>query len=373
VTHGELISPLVSLLRCVECGSPLRLIDLSPGTYVELGPDGQLACTGCHDIYPVIAGTARMLRADRRADLLADYPDAARALGLRSGKGHTRRSKDVKRRTADSFAYEWKEFGALREEWRKNFTDYIRPHEPTWFADRLVLDVGAGSGRHSFLAAELGARVVAVDLGGSIDVARRNLPRDVLTVQADAEHLPFERDQFDMVMSIGVLHHLPDPAHAFQAIVPFAGPGGYVHIYVYWVPPRRWHQQVLRGVDVVRRVTTRMPYRLLHALSYPLAAALYATCVVPHRLARRWGPLARLSEALPLKAYTDYPLGVLVNDQFDRFSAPLEHRYRADEIVGWLRDAGLEEARVLANNGWIGSGRRPLAVQSEALALDRPE
>jgi SAM-dependent methyltransferase len=312
----------------------------------------------CSEVYPVIGGTARMLRADRRADLFEGYPEAARALGLRRDKTVTR-PKDVKRRTAGSFAYEWEEFGALRAEWRKNFVEYMQPHDPAWFADRLVLDVGTGSGRHSFHAARLGARVVAVDLGRSIDVARRNLPCEVLTVQADAEDLPLERSRFDMVMSIGVLHHLPDPPRAFKAIVPFVRTGGYVHIWVYWVPPRRWHRGVVRCVSAIRRVTTRTPYRLLHALSYPLAAVLFATCVVPHRVARRSSSLSRLSDVLPLKAYANYPFGVLVNDQFDRFSAPLEHRYRADEVERWLREAGLEDVSVLANSGWIGSGLRP--------------
>ncbi|MHB1808616.1 MAG: class I SAM-dependent methyltransferase [Solirubrobacteraceae bacterium] len=61
------------------------------------------------------------------------------------------------------------------------------PHSPESFEGRLLLDVGTGSGRHAFHAAELGARVVAVDIGRSIDVARGNLPPEVLTVQADAE------------------------------------------------------------------------------------------------------------------------------------------------------------------------------------------
>jgi len=58
----------------------------------------------------------------------------------------------------------------------------------------------------------------------------------------------------------------------------------------------------------------------------------------------RRSPRARpLAEALPLKTYADYPFAVLVNDQFDRFSAPLERRYRREEVQamlaggGWLR------------------------------------
>ena len=146
-----------------------------------------------------------------------------------------------------------------------------------------MLDVGAGSGRHSAQAAAAGANVVAVDLGDSIDVARRNLPPEVLTVEADAEDLPFEPGSFDFVMAIGVLHHLPDPARALRAIARFARPGGHVHVYLYWWPESRLQRTVLRGVAAARRLTVRLPHRLLHLACYPLAAALLLMVVAPYR------------------------------------------------------------------------------------------
>jgi SAM-dependent methyltransferase len=272
----------------------------------------------------------------------------------------------LKQRTGESFAYEWEHFGALREEWEKNFRDYLQPHEPRSLDGRLLLDVGAGSGRHSRQAHENGARVVAADVGASIDIARRNLPADVLTVQADAERLPFAPGSFDIVISIGVLHHLPDTERAFRRLVPLAKPGGIVHVYLYWVPPRPAHRRILRLVDAARQITTRMPHRLLHPLCYPLAAALFATCVLPYRAMRGHPRLERFADALPLKTYADYPFTVCVNDQFDRFSAPLERRFTEHEVRRLFEDAGLEEVTVLPNHGWVASGRRPAAGEGSA-------
>jgi 2-polyprenyl-3-methyl-5-hydroxy-6-metoxy-1,4-benzoquinol methylase/uncharacterized protein YbaR (Trm112 family) len=349
-------------LRCLECGAEVRLERLSerPG-YPDLGPDGRLICRGCGETYPLIAGTARMLPRPLRARLAAEYPLSHEALEEPAGAATAApdAEAEVKQRTADSFAYEWERFGALRDQWRKNFDDYMRPHPPQSFAGRLLLDVGTGSGRHSFHAAELGARVVAVDLGRSIDVARANLPPGALTVQADAERLPFAPGTFDFVMSIGVLHHLPDPERALRGLVPPARPGGTVHVYLYWVPEQAWHARVLRAVTAARRVTVRLPHRLLHALCVPLAALLALTVVWPYRLLRRVPRLRRPAEAFPLKTYADYPFGVLVNDQFDRFSAPLERRYTRAEVEEMLQRAGLEDVTVLPNHGWIGDGRVP--------------
>jgi hypothetical protein len=65
---------------------------------------------------------------------------------------------------------------------------------------------------------------------------------------------------------------------------------------------------------------------------------------------------------LPMRQYADYPFGVCVNDQFDRFSAPVENRYTRAEVLDWLERAGLEGATVLPNWGWLGTGRKPLAT-----------
>jgi hypothetical protein len=101
---------------------------------------------------------------------------------------------------------------------------------------------------------------------------------------------------------------------------------------------------------------------VLHVLCYPLAALLEVAVVAPYRVLRRRPRGAALAAALPLKSYADYPFSVLVNDQFDRFSAPLERRFTADEVRAAMQDAGLEDIVVLPNHGWLGDGRRPAAT-----------
>lgn len=315
-------------MRCIECRGAL-----------ELTQPNVIRCGACGREYPIVSGSPVTLRTDPGHP---SDPDA-----------------ELRRRTGESFAYEWEHFGELRPEWERNFRDYLRPHEPEALQGQLVLDVGAGSGRHSFEAHRHGARVVAVDLGDAVHVARRNLPAEVVTVQADAEELPFHDAAFDFVMAIGVLHHLPDPRRALKSLARLVRPGGYIHIYVYWVPSSRWHRSLLKLVTATRRVTTRMPRPLLRALSYPIAAGLFATFVFPYRVTRRVPRLERFATGLPLKAYADYPFGVCVNDQFDRFSAPIERRFTPEEVRAMLEDAGFTDVLVIENHGWIGSGRSP--------------
>lgn len=314
------------LLRCTACGGALA--------HAENGA-ASLQCRKCSSLFPVRGGTLRTT-------------DATAALS----------EPETRERTASSFAFEWQRFGKIRGEWEKNFLDYMQPHDASFFAGLRILDAGTGSGRHARQAALYGASVAAIDLGDSIDVARSNVPESVLTVQTDLESLPFEPETFDFVMSIGVLHHLPDTQRALRYLVRFARPGGRVRVYLYWQPEREWHRAVLRGVETMRGITTRLPHRILAALCYPLAAVLWVGIAMPYKAFRGSSWLGRLVETLPLKAYADYPFGVLVNDQFDRFSAPIERRYTRDQVGNLMVEAGLTEVQTYPNHGWVAEGTR---------------
>jgi hypothetical protein len=98
---------------------------------------------------------------------------------------------------------------------------------------------------------------------------------------------------------------------------------------------------------------------LLRLLSAPLAGVLYGTVVVPGRLGSRL-KIERLA-ALPLATYRGMPVRSLWLDTFDRLSAPVEHRYRQDEIEAWFHRAGLEILATREEAGLFLVGRRPLA------------
>src|SRR5262249_55481538 len=149
----------------------------------------------------------------------------------------------------------------------------------------------------------------------------------------------------------------PDPESAFRSLVRYLKPGGQIQIYLYWWPENQpIKRSLLSAVAAARRLTTRLPHDVLYWLSYPLAAVAYAGFVAPYRLLRALPGGSVLAERLPMRQYASYPFQVCVNDQFDRFSAPIENRYTRAEVQAWLRRAGLEEAQVLPNWGWLGSG-----------------
>jgi SAM-dependent methyltransferase len=93
---------------------------------------------------------------------------------------------------------------------------------------RAVLDVGAGTGSLSLVAAGLGHDVTALDLSdGMLEEARRKAGRAGLTVtfvQGPAEEPP--TGPFDAVIERHVVWTLPDPVGALAAWREVARPGG---------------------------------------------------------------------------------------------------------------------------------------------------
>jgi SAM-dependent methyltransferase len=81
---------------------------------------------------------------------------------------------------------------------------------PVPLADRLVLDLGTGTGLATRAARAAGARVLAADLSlGMLLVDRAARPAAVV---GDARALPFPDGAFDVVMAAFALNHLDDPA-----------------------------------------------------------------------------------------------------------------------------------------------------------------
>jgi ubiquinone/menaquinone biosynthesis C-methylase UbiE len=104
-------------------------------------------------------------------------------------------------------------------------------------AGQEILEVGGGMGTDLAQFARHGAIVTDVDLSqGHLQIAQENFRLRGLTgrfVHHDAESLPFDDGQFDLVYSNGVLHHTPNTAQAIAEILRVLKPGGRVIVMVY--------------------------------------------------------------------------------------------------------------------------------------------
>ena len=110
--------------------------------------------------------------------------------------------------------------------------------QPDW----AVLDVSTGGGHTALTFAPLVARVVATDLAPGMLAAAEAHARaqGALNIRfqlADAENLPFEDDEFDLVTNRIALHHFSDAPRALAEFARVIRRGGLVALVDNIVPP----------------------------------------------------------------------------------------------------------------------------------------
>lgn len=102
-----------------------------------------------------------------------------------------------------------------------------------WILERIpqkgtLLDVGCGAGFLTNRMALEGFQVTGVDLSQeSLAVAGRyDKTKAVRYVQADACHLPFPSESFDVVTTLDFLEHVPNPSDVIKECARVLRPGG---------------------------------------------------------------------------------------------------------------------------------------------------
>jgi SAM-dependent methyltransferase len=268
-----------------------------------------------------------------------------------------------------SFGRQWNRYEVARDEEDEAVFQVKTGIEPHDLEGKLVLDAGCGGGRYARIAARHGARVVGVDLSAAVEKAASLCTGwpDVTIVQADLLGLPLAEAGFDVVFSIGVLHHSPDPRRAFAQVAARVKPGGCLAVWLY----RRntLPQEVVN--QALRAVTTRLPARALE----PLCLGLGVLGGIPV-LNRALNKFANFS------SHPDWTLRVC--DNFDWYAPPYQSHHTLVELRRWFTEEGFEDLAVLgpARSGrlydWayrhnliIGSGVNVVGVRARGAAAAR--
>jgi SAM-dependent methyltransferase len=323
---------LLEILCCPDCRSPLTLgaEKTMKGDHVETG---LLTCTAGHS-FPITNRVPRFVQHALNAD---------------------------QARTRDSFGYEWTRLypthGQTQDEWqaeRDIFLEYTRT-VPSDFRRKFVLDAGCGNGRYAKLANDWGARVVAVDISAAVEIASTNLAdrANVDVVQADLFKLPFRENTFDVVYSVGVLHHTPDAYGAFRAIQPLVRPGGFFSVFLHG-QGNRVHHAVNRAL---RAWTAKASYDTTWRFSLVLTG------------------MGKVLEKLPFVGPMLYLMGRQIlffspdqHNNFDHYSAGFTSFHRKEEIRGWY--SGWDDVAVryagVANESIYARGARPLTAEASS-------
>lgn len=303
---------LLDILCCPACEHALSLLDVSPLPSVV--QEGTLACTSCAARYPIVRGIPRFVAHD----------------------GYV-----------GSFSYEWNKWNRVQVD----AANGSRVSEETFacktgfspdeLAHKWVLDVGCGAGRFLDVTSRWGARSVGIDFSFAVEAAQQNVGDrpNVDVVQADVFRLPFRRDVFDVIFSLGVLHHTRDTRAAFLALPKHLKDGGAIAVWLYYYTDRLYN----RGTDFWRRLLRPWPNQVIYAWSALICALFYPLYRQPF-MARH--PFSLLPRMLPVNMHEDWHWRVL--DTFDWYSPRYQDKdCSPTRIISWCREAGLSEAELL--------------------------
>jgi SAM-dependent methyltransferase len=303
---------LETLGACPRCRAPLCA---GSSAYV---------CRGCGASWPIVRGVPR-------------FVDSEHYVG--------------------SFGYQWRRHrttqldSRLQHESEETFASKTGL-SPDDVRGKLVLDVGVGTGRFSDVVARWGGIPFGVDLSLAVLSARRNLSRypEAFVGQADLFRLPFRPESFDIVFSIGVLHHTPSTRDAFRAIAPLVKPGGVLAVALYEDCPT--HRPSYIVSERYRRYTVRLSHPVLHLLSH-LAIPRHHLIVALRSLNDWVG--SHVGLALPMSE----PLWRVL-DTFDWYSPQYQWKHEEAEVRRWFEDLGFAEVRRLPEPTMVSvRGRRP--------------
>ena len=298
---------LVSYLVCPDCKRSLNLsVQEVDGQEIVRG---DLLCSSCSIGFPIIGGIPRFVSTDAYVGNFSFQWNTHRTTQVDSLAGHSESLKTFHTKT-----------GLTASELK----------------GKLVLDVGVGTGRFMEVANSLGGEVIGIDLSYAVEAAYTNMGRraGVHVVQADVFRLPFRSETFDVIYSIGVLHHTPDTGKAFACLPHLLKRDGVVAIWVY-VEAGAYS----RRLDRVRAITTRVPQLPLYAICWILVPFFRTMMRVPG--------LGYLAMLVPI-SNQGRGLAWDVLDTFDAYSPRYQWKHTELEVGGWFKDANLADIRVLS-------------------------
>jgi SAM-dependent methyltransferase len=253
----------------------------------------------------------------------------------------------------ERFGYEWHTYAEVRPEYAEQFRRWTVHLSPEDWRGKFFLDVGCGMGRNSFWPMTFGAAGgVAIDVDQrSLASARRTLaPYPGVEVRERSAYAIDEDGRFDIVFSIGVIHHLEAPKRALAAMVKAAKPAGKVLIWVYG---RENNGLIVHVLTPLRKlVFSRLPVGIVHHLSlYPslvlwLALRLGLNSIEYFRLLRRLS------------------LRHLRSIVFDQMLPKIANYWSRETVDAMMRESTLVDIRLAWVNemSWSAIGTKPGAA-----------
>jgi len=224
------------------------------------------------------------------------------------------------------------------------FQDWILPNTLEDFRNKDVLECGCGGGQHTSFIAPYARSVTAVDLNAAEVARERNKDfKNVSFVEADIAEADLGR-QFDVVFSIGVIHHTDDPEKTVANMARHAKPGGKV---ILWTYSKEGNFLVEHGVEPFRKAfLTNLSRKNLLRLSKCIGLLMYPPIYTLYLLPLRVLPFYEYFQNFRKMSFDRNVLNI-----FDKLNAPQVQFMERARVERWLAPGKFRDISITPYKG----------------------
>lgn len=245
------------------------------------------------------------------------------------------------------FGYEWKKYSKLYNGYETQFKKWIYPLNKNFLKNKVILDAGCGMGRNSYFCALAGAKkIIAFDYDINTIYTAKRLLKNFKNVEVDYKNI-YDinyKNKFDLIICIGVIHHLEFPEKAIKKLIKALKPKGTLLIWVYGYENNEW---IVRFINPIRKlITSKLPLFILDKLTFLLSIPFYFH-------------IKFIPQKHPyMKQLSKFKFKHLHSIIFDQLLPQIARYYKKEEAKALLKD--LKDIRIYHcnRNSWTVLGRK---------------
>ncbi len=227
------------------------------------------------------------------------------------------------------------------------FDDILEPLQSSQdYKGQTVLDIGSGSGRIVNMILDAGAKhIFALEPAKAAFETLKQNTKDraekITYLNSQGDEIPKDVS-VDRIVSMGVLHHIPDPDPVMTAAYSALKPKG---TCLAWLYGKEGNGLYLSLVNPLRAITTRIPHFLLSLLCHVLNAFLYLYI------------LGCFILPLPMHKYAKKVLWNLNHQKrylviYDQLNPAYAKYYTKKEAMNLFEKAGFKDVQIHHRHGY---------------------